>query len=101
VTSTAPRTDCPDCDWAYDVVYGDVSVDVDTDGICDTIGWDAAARTAWSGSTNAYGFIADYFGHAPVLMMEIKGKWGPVDFASWDETSGDFSYSWETGEHSY
>ena len=95
LSGATARTDCPECDWAFDVTVGKVTVDTDMDGACASIGWDEAARSALTGGVRGYGYIAEYFGHAPVLMTDSKGSWEPVTFASYEPGTGAFSYAWE------
>jgi len=99
LSSTAPRTDCADCDWAYDLVVSNVVVD--TDDACAAIGYDKAGLAALDGSSRAYGFTPDYFGHAPALLFESDGTWGPATFATYDETTGAFGYEWHVGYFPY
>lgn len=106
--STAVRDDCQelgyDCDWAFDLVVSNVTVAVDT--MCDTVGYDAAVLAALEdpkspSSTRSYGFIPEYFGHAPTLMVEEDGIWGPVAYASLDEKTGYFFYEGVDGYTKY
>lgn len=94
IEGATPRTDCDECDWAFDVVVGPVQVEADVDGACEAIGYGQAARDAMAGSTRGYGYIAEYFGHAPVLVVD-DGGWNPVSYASYDETSGLLAYDWQ------
>ncbi len=92
----ALRSDCDECDWAFDVTAGTVEVQTDVDGACDAIGWGKAARAALTGTARGYGYVAEYFGHAPVLMRyDDASGWNPVSYAAYDEKSGAFDYSWQ------
>ena len=84
------RSDCKECDWAFDLVVTDASSVVDLR--CDAIGLDASAVAALVGTVRSYGFIPEYFGHAPTLMMDSDGTWVPLAYAAFDDTTGALSY---------
>jgi hypothetical protein len=96
VTATAAREDCENCDWAFDVVLGAASVKVDTS--CADAGLDPAAV---EGTTRAYGYDPEYFGHAELMMTDSGDGWAPADFANYDVETGDFSYFWPQGYINY
>jgi hypothetical protein len=101
VDATAPRDDCADCMWAHDVVVSNPQVTLDVDGACAAIGYDAAAIAALDGTTKSYGYAEEYFGHADVIMVMVKGEWSAVSFATWDDGSENFLYDWEVGFEGY
>jgi hypothetical protein len=97
VTSTTSRTDCEDCDWAFDVVYGAAEVVTDVDSACEVaLELDKTALAALEGTEMAYGYNPDYIGHAKVLMTYAEdGVWTPAAYATYDELTGAFSYDRE------
>jgi hypothetical protein len=97
--SVGTRTDCKECEWAYDVEV--LSAETTTDTHCAAVGYDTASVQALVGSVRGYGFNPEYFGHAPVLFAEVDGIWAAVAYASYDETTGDFAYDWEEGLYPY
>ncbi len=98
----AVRDDCEDCDWAYDLVRGDAEVLTDTGPGCLALaGYDATTVSDLDGTTVAYGYSPDYFGHAEVLMGVVDGAWTALAFATWDEATGAFSYEREAGYFEY
>lgn len=97
--SVGVRTDCLECEWAYDVEV--LSAETATDTHCAAVGYDSAAVAALVGTVRGYGFNPEYFGHAPVLFAEVDGLWTAVAYASYDEITGDFNYDWEEGLYAY
>jgi len=103
-TSVAERTDCVDCDWAYDLRFTGPSITAETDvGCLPTLGYDADSVNDIDGTSMAYGYIAEYFGHAQVMTLytEATDSWDVVTFASWDAVTGEFSYDWEDTFYPY
>ena len=98
LTSTAGRSDCSDCAWAYDLVVSATAlVDEGSPGCAATLGDPAAL----DGTTLAYGYAPSYFGHAQVLMAWDGAAWQAVTFGDMDDTTGAFSYDWEVGYRTY
>lgn len=97
LASTAPRVDCLECDWAFTVTV--TSATPERDVACAAVGW--ADPAAAVGSTRGYGFVALYFGHAPVLMVETDGVWNALGYAEYAPTSGAFAYERDDGFHVY
>lgn len=97
LASTGPRDDCDECDWAFDVEVLDAAVV--TDVACAAVGWDDLSAVV--GTTRAYGFVALYFGHAPVLMTLGDAGWGPAGYAEYDATTGALGYDLDAGYHPY
>ena len=101
VTSTASRTDCDECLWAFDLTLGPAEVLVDEGGACALAGYDAEAVAALEGATRSYGFIDDYIGHAAVLMHDQGAGWEVAAYATWSPETGAVSYQWEQGYVAY
>lgn len=103
LASVAVRDDCQElgyvCTWAFDLRVSNVTVTVDAE--CEVAGYDSAALAALDGSTVSYGYIPEYFGHAPTLMVESGGVWSPVAYASHDESTGAFLYEGISGYIKY
>jgi hypothetical protein len=97
LASTETRTDCGECDWAYTVAVTGAQPLQDT--ACAAVGWEDPASIV--GSTRGYGYVALYFGHAPVLMIEADGVWNPAGYAGYDPASGAFTYDRDDGYHPY
>jgi hypothetical protein len=101
VTSTGSRPDCQDggglpCDWAFDVVFSNAEVLVDTFGLClEITGFDATTVSALDGTVSTRGYHQDFAGHIPSLMSEVEGGWTRVADALFSEGSGAFSYVWD------
>ena len=95
VTATAPRSDCDDCLWAFDVVLGAPTIGIDTS--CEAAGYDDESIAALEGSVRGQGFADEYLGHAEALLVLQDGSWEPVSFADWSEATGLLSYEWEQG----
>ena len=97
--SVGLRTDCTECEWAYDVEV--LTAETVTDTHCAVVGYDSAAVAALVGTTRGYGLNPEYYGHAPVLFAEVDSTWAAVSIASYDDVTGDFSYDWEEGFYAY
>lgn len=93
VVSTAVRSDCAECLWAFNVVFGAQTV-VMSEG-CEAAGVDLTESA--EGETRAYGLALDYLGHAHALMIDQGGTWSPVAFAEWEDATSSFGYRWEQG----
>ena len=100
LTSTTPRDDCADCEWAFAVTAADPQVVTESAVGCDGVGIDDAAIADLAGE-RGYGFAREYFGHNDVLMVEQQGVWTAVNFALWVEATGALSYDWEVGYQPY
>lgn len=92
VQDTAPRSDCSQCTWAYDLSGGEATVSLDER--CADAGLDAASASA---RPRSYGFAQEFIGHSDVLMVDLDDRWQGVAYAGWDQGSGAFSYTWELG----
>ena len=98
LASTETRSDCAECDWAFTVTVTDANAAGDVAG-CAAVGWGDAAAAV--GTTRGYGYVALYFGHAPVLMAESGGAWGPVGYAAYDAATGALDYDIDGGYQPY
>jgi hypothetical protein len=103
LTSTASRTDCDECAWAFDLVVSDAQVLTDDDPDClHLLGLDLDDVSALDGATVSYGFQEEFIGHAAVLMTDRgSGLWEPLAYVVYDEETGEFTYDWEDGCVSY
>ena len=97
LASTEVVEDCTDCEWAFVVEVTDAVATVDKS--CASIGWEDPASAV--GSTRMYGYNPEYFGHAPVLLIYTDDAWNPAGYASWDESTGAFSYEYQGGYFPY
>ena len=95
LTSTAERTDCDDCAWAFDLTVSNAAVAAESGPGCPTDG------SELNGTTISYGYIPEYLGHANVLAVDTGNGWAPVDNATYDAKSGFFTYDWQDGYVSY
>ena len=93
--STGGRADCTECDWAFDLEVSDAVIAAESDVDCATFGYGADEVAAMNGTTRAYGFAAEYIGHASTLMVHEGGVWQGQCFATFVEGTGDLSYSWD------
>jgi hypothetical protein len=94
LTGTAPRDDCDECLWAWDLELSVATITDESGAGCDPLGHDTATVAAMNGTTRAYGFAEEYVGHADMLMIDIDG-WQGVSFATWHADSGTFDYGWD------
>ena len=102
VHSGKPRSDCPDCDWAWDVVVSNTALVSESGVGCESgFGLDTATITALDGTTVGLGFNSDYYGHAAVLLRDDGSGWNAVAFATWDSHTQAFSYTWQAGYVKY
>lgn len=100
--STALRTDCASCVWAFDLTISNAAVVTDTGGAClAASGFDATTVSALDGTIVPRGYDAEYAGHARVMMVFLGGKWQSASYANFDDATGAFSYEWEDGFVSY
>ncbi|MDP2308934.1 MAG: hypothetical protein Q8P18_23125 [Pseudomonadota bacterium] len=97
LASTGERTDCETCDWAYTLEITDVTTEVDTE--CAAVGW--ADPQAAVGTTRAYGYDPDYFGHAAVLMVDDGVSWQVAGYATLEDTTALLTYDLEVGFYPY
>ncbi len=102
LTSVAPRADCSECSWAYDLIRSEAQVLTESDpGCLPVLGYDGTTVGDLDGTTVSFGYAPSYYGHAQVLMVETGGVWDAATFAAFDETTGEFTYDWEEGYHEY
>jgi hypothetical protein len=99
--STGPRTDCDGCDWAFDLVVSQATVDLDDGSCLAATGFDAATVSNLDGTVVSMGYNADYVGHAEVLMSPVDGVWQAVSYVSYDAATGTLTYEWEDGFVAY
>ncbi len=90
MTSTGARTDCSDCEWAFDLVLSDPVAETDVG--CSDLDVDPAAL---DGTTVSYGYTSEYVGHGKVLFVEQDAVWTAVSFATYEAPN--FDYDWESG----
>lgn len=102
MTSVAVRDDCPTCEWAFDVVTSDATVATDFAGACmGVFGVDASTVSSLDGVVVGYGYVAEYIGHAPVLMIDLGSVWAAANYATYDPKTGVFQYEWDDGPYTY
>ena len=99
VTSTAARSDCSDCIWAFDVVFGEPEIIESAE--CEAAGYTEAVIAGLAGTQRSYGFADEHLGHAEALLVLDAGAWQAVSFADWSPDTGLLSYAWEQGYLSY
>ncbi|MFH1463716.1 MAG: hypothetical protein ABIO70_04945 [Pseudomonadota bacterium] len=93
-----PRTDCPDCDWAWDLELTAASIAAESGEGCEgAFGITAENVGGLDGTSFAIGFVSDYYGHGHLFMRDEGEGWAIADWANWDEESGEFSYQWNIG----
>ena len=99
----ATRTDCDDCEWAFDLVLTDPELvtEVGKPDCLSTVGVDSSALDTLNNTTVSYGYNPDYIGHVQVLFVETDSGWVPADHCSWDASAGALSYDWKDGYHTY
>ena len=94
--SVGERPDCgageDTCDWAFDIELSAAALVGEADPGCAGVGIDPLA---FDGLVVSYGFIADYYGHTSVLVVELEGVWTATSFASFRGEA--FEYDWEYG----
>jgi len=97
-SSGAPRTDCAECDWAFDVDTSN-SVVQSGDG-CDDMGF---SPPDFDGYTYSYGYAPTYqygsYTMNDLLMYGYGSSWYAVAYATW--SSPDFSYDWPSSYYYY
>ncbi|MEQ1501007.1 MAG: hypothetical protein ABMB14_02200 [Myxococcota bacterium] len=101
IRSTAERTDCAGCDWAYDVVTSESVITIDEGGCLPVLGVTAASAGELDGVVIGYGYDSDYFGHSSVLETDRSGAWAASSNAIWDEATSAFTYDWTDGTYAY
>jgi hypothetical protein len=101
LTASGPRSDCPDCLFAFDLTVSDSLVLVDEGPCLSVTGFDASNVSSLDGRTIAYGYDADYVGHAQILMVNDGAGWAPATYCAYDETTGAVSYDWFDGTYAY
>jgi hypothetical protein len=99
VISTAPRSDCSECVWAYDVELGPPTVVVPDH--CVEAGYDPETIAAIGGTTRSYGLALDFMGHGNALMMYADGHWAAVALVDWNEGTASMNYEWAQGYLDY
>jgi len=93
LTSTATRTDCKLCSWAFDLTKGNAAIVAESGpGCLELSGYDKGSVSSLDGEVVSYGYVAEYLGHSNVLQMDVNGSWVTVSFASWDSSTKEFSY---------
>jgi hypothetical protein len=102
VTSTAPRDDCAECDWAWDLTTSATAIVAQSDvGCSGTLGVDETTVSQLDGRTLSYGYVDEYFGHASVMLVDDQGTWVVVSSARYDAGISLFEYDWEDATISY
>jgi hypothetical protein len=97
MNSTAVRSDCPDCTWAFDLGTSDARVEAETDKGCAELGVDPGD---FEGLSYSYGWAGSSGPYESVLMYQVGSYgWYPVAPARWEEPG--FSYDWEMGLYYY
>ncbi len=97
LTSTAPRWDCADCVWAFDLESSAPNVEGEDGDGCEGLGITAAD---FDGLSYSYGFAETTDAYSSVLMYQVEGYgWYPVSFATWQDPR--FQYDWEMGLYYY
>jgi len=92
--STGTAAGCDGCVWAFELVVGEAAVAEERDVGCEaTLGIDPARVGDLNGDHVFYGYDPEYMSHGSVLVSRMEsGAWAPECFASWDASSGAFSY---------
>ena len=99
-----PRTDCPNCSWAFDLQIADASIIAESESGCtdSSLALDGTAISELNGQQTAYGYVEEYMGHSSVIMRaNLKGQWEAIAFASWNPKTGEFSYDRKDGHCGY
>lgn len=98
LVSVGTRSDCEPCAWAFDVQVGGAVVETDVDGACLAVfGLDASTVSSLDGEIRGYGYSADYYGHAQVLLTDDLEYWAASTFATYDPETRRFTYEREDG----
>jgi hypothetical protein len=93
-----PRTDCPNCIWAWDVELTGAAIAAESgEGCAGAFGITAKNVGDLDGTSIGIGFNPDYYGHAAVFLRDEGSGWAVADWAQWDEATGAFSYHWNQG----
>ena len=100
--STAVRSDCALCEFAFDLVRSGSVVVTDVDGACLTVvGVDASTVSTLDGDVLHYGFESELAGHSPALMTYLNDDWVPATYAEYDDVTDVFTYDWSEGYYPY
>jgi hypothetical protein len=86
-SSSTPATDCTDCEFAFDVQYSEVEVDVDVDGACAEHGIVAAD---FEGVQIGLGYR-----NGEVMVRDDDGTWAAAGEATFDAQMSLLSYEWD------
>lgn len=102
LTTIGPRTDCAECEWAYDLLLSGPELIAEMEpGCLATVGVEGSDVGVLDNQVVSYGYNPDYFGHISVLFVLQDGVWGPVDHGAWDQNKGTFVYDWQSGYQSF
>lgn len=94
---TAPRMDCADCLWAFDLVSSSAAIESESGDGCTGLGM---VVSEFDGLAYSYGFAATSGAYQDVLMYQVGSYgWYPVSYAGWTEPR--FRYDWEMGLYYY
>ena len=100
-----PDVPCDGCAVSFAVERGEPDVVVNEENVCSTseLGLDDARMAALVGTQVALGYMAEYVGHANVLMqLDVStGAWQATAFAAYDETTGILSFDQRDGYCGY
>jgi hypothetical protein len=95
--AVAPRQDCADCLWAFDLTSSGAVIEAESGQGCAGLGLTASD---FDGAGFSYGYAASAGSYESVLMYQVGSYgWYPVSFAGWSEPG--FSYDWEMGLYYY
>jgi hypothetical protein len=102
-TSTGVRTDCSECEWAFDLAWSHPRVDADEPPGCETLlGATSQVIASLDGAVASYGYTGRYFGHAEMIMAwTAEWGWAPLAWASYDEETGVLTYDQQEGYADY
>ncbi|MCB9779686.1 MAG: hypothetical protein H6742_14065 [Alphaproteobacteria bacterium] len=102
LVDSAPRSDCDNCEWAFDLEITAASVVAETGpGCSETVGMNADGIAGLVGTTISYGYDPEFFSHAAVIMGFLDGEWKQLDYALFDEETDTFTYDWHSESLSY
>jgi len=91
MVDTAPRSDCPDCLWAFDLASSAAGIEEESGAGCVGLG---VTTDTFEGLHYSYGYAEVSGGYEQVLMYQVGDYgWYPVCYATWDEPR--FQYDWE------
>jgi hypothetical protein len=95
------------CVWTHKVRVGNPTVVTNVDGACEKneLVWNAAWIATQDGVESSYGYVSEYEGHNSVLMKASGSAgsetWAVLGLASWEETTGEFSFDNRFGNCRY